>query len=1519
MTSALVGVAFSVVRKALAPVTDPVLELWAASKDLGPNVKSLKTELLCVKAVLEENLGRETSNTALEELLGNLQDLAYDAENVLDELDYFRIQDELRGTFDAVDEHPKGCAQNLVFNATHTAKAVGKLIWSHACCSSAATPASRLQPREPQADRGEVNGCIRKLTSGPRNTIHAVSKCLPCSSLPPLLDNDADGGGNVQREQEKEITKLEFNRVDFSKRIKLILEQLQPMCQKICMVLGTLGSNLSTVKHSRPATISESVEPKLYGRDCIMNSIIHDITRGKYCAQDLTIIPIVGPGGIGKTTLAQHIYHKQEVLKHFQVKVWVCVSLNFSADNLIKEIEKYIPKVGDEKNGTPREVIEQRLKSKRFLLILDDIWKDCNEDEWKTILLPFKKSQVKGNIIMVTTRFPALAQMVKTADASIQLQGLNNEEFKELFLAFVFADEQTRKDHKFLLETGDKIVGRLKGSPLAAKTVGRLLRNRLDLGHWTRVLESKEWESEKGEHDIMPALKLSYDNLPFHLQQCFIYSALFPEDYKFKTEELVHLWIGLDILRSHGKNKRTEDIGLDHLTELVSYGFFRKEEYGESELYVIHDLLHELALKVSSHECLSINSHNVRSIQIPPSIRHLSINIDDTSVKDRMAFEKCKTDLSTLHTKLKVENLRSLMLFGEHHGSFVKTFAGLFKEAKALHCVFLSNASYNVEDLLQNFSNCVHIRYLRILGYQEGIRLPTIISRFYHLRVLDLRQCHCQLHHLTRDMNNLVKLRHFLVPSESMHSEIFKVGTLKSLQELRRFAVKGESQDFGLNQLGDLVELCGSLSIYNLEKVGANEEADAAKLNQKAHLHELALHWDSDRSTKDSAREEQVLESLKPSGNLVKLCIRGHGGSTCPSWLGANISVKNLEFLRLDDVSWKNLPPLGELLFVDEKDKECCQSSKEGQSFAYLKRIELVKIPKLKRWTGNGPCDLFSHLEVLIIIDCPELMELPFTHHTGCEPEHEDHMTWFPKLGELQIAHCPKLSSLPCIPWSSCTRSANIEQVGSGLERLKYMKRWEYLVIRGKDDLGGAFWRVVAFHNLSHLRRLDVTKCPPLSLDHLKMLSSLKTLHICASGDAVWLPEGDCCVGYQFSSVEEVTIEWYGGSGERLTRLLSYFPMLLSFSVCWCEKLTGLGVVDQQKKQQALGQLSSSINEVEAGKREQQQGARGEQEIAAAGADEEELLLLPPQLQRLYISDCPNLVLCPDSLSSDRDRNTGRTGAGEGGLQGLTSLRSLQICYCPRFLSSYSSCSSSPCFPLPASLEELSLESAVGMATVSLSNLFSLSDLSIRDCEDLRGEEMWHLLTQGPLTKLFLSGTPNLFAGSESSLPHEQEFPSSSSKLQELDTDDVVGVLAAPICAFLSTSLTELMFWRDTEVERLTTEKEEALQLLTSLETIRFWECNKLQSLPAGLHRLRNLKILHISDGAAIQSLPMDGLPSSLQELRINNCPAIRLIPKECLPNSLQTVAEARLAGRRGCSLFFLLQPLLSFFFHLIF
>ncbi|XP_037470898.1 uncharacterized protein LOC119344614 [Triticum dicoccoides] len=260
-------------------------------------------------------------------------------------------------------------------------------------------------------------------------------------------------------------------------------------------------------------------------------------------------------------------------------------------------------------------------------------------------------------------------------------------------------------------------------------------------------------------------------------------------------------------------------------------------------------------------------------------------------------------------------------------------------------------------------------------------------------------------------------------------------------------------------------------------------------------------------------------------------------------------------------------------------------------------------------------------------------------------------------------------------------------------------------------------------------------------------------------------------------------------------------------------------------------------------------------------------------------------------LSGPLHNNDQQSAAGEvrgGGLQRLCSLRVLYVICCDEFLSSYSSRPSS-CFPFPACLQDFTLSCVRYMETLQLlSNLTSLTKLFLNMWGASRDEGLWPLLANGSLTKLTVyttTPTSDFFAGSGPSDPHDREVFSRSSKLFDLSTENNTGVLDVSICSLLSATLTRLEFGFDKEIERLAEEQEEALQLLTSLERIRFHGGNKLQRLPAGLDKLINLKQLVICACSAIRSLP--SLPISLRKLEMERCAAIKSLPNS-LPSSLE-------------------------------
>ncbi|KAI4969041.1 hypothetical protein ZWY2020_046371 [Hordeum vulgare] len=457
MADAALGAAQWVVGKALAPVADGVLEAWAASSHFGLNIEALRTELLQVQAMLERAATKELIGLATEKLLQNLQNSAHNAEDLLDELDYFRIHDKLHSTYEAADEHGKGCVCGIILNARHTAKALGKQM------ASLCTNCFGANPSHPQQEDARQNVSCCAWQRGRQRSKMSAGHFPSAPNANPVDEDRGSAQGTPMPE---------FNRVDFSRRMKETVEQLKLGSEEVNKILTHCGPRtVLDIAQRRSPTTPQSAEPKLYGRDRVINSIVHDITEGQYCDMGITVLPVIGPGGMGKTTLIQHIYNNQQVQNHFPVRIWICVSFNFNLGKVLEQIKRYTTSVeGENECVRPEELVEHRLKHKRFNLAKAII----DVDDWKKLLLMLNKSQEKGSVILVTTRQKEIADRVKEAEEPKELNGLEPGEFKKLFLVYIFDAEQYPRDKLHLLDTGDEIMGKLKGSPLAAKTVEEL-------------------------------------------------------------------------------------------------------------------------------------------------------------------------------------------------------------------------------------------------------------------------------------------------------------------------------------------------------------------------------------------------------------------------------------------------------------------------------------------------------------------------------------------------------------------------------------------------------------------------------------------------------------------------------------------------------------------------------------------------------------------------------------------------------------------------------------------------------------------------------------------------------------------------------------------------------------------------------------------------------------------------------------------------------------------------------------
>ncbi|XP_060669472.1 putative disease resistance RPP13-like protein 1 [Ziziphus jujuba] len=249
-------------------------------------------------------------------------------------------------------------------------------------------------------------------------------------------------------------------------------------------------------KKPRPRSQTTSLveESEVFGRDGVKNAIINLFLVKDEGGKEVYVIPIVGMGGIGKTTLAKLVYNDDKVKNHFTLKAWVYVYEEFDICKVTKSILTAITSSNSYDHWANNlDLLQSRLKEelvgKKFLIILDDVWTQ-NYDDWKAMSLPFNHRAQRSKII-ITTRNEGPVDMTVNIPTRFQLKSLNEEDCWQMFAKHAFdniRDSSVRQN----LEPTDKEIGRkCQGLPLASKTNGGLLRFKEDVGEWEKILRSE--------------------------------------------------------------------------------------------------------------------------------------------------------------------------------------------------------------------------------------------------------------------------------------------------------------------------------------------------------------------------------------------------------------------------------------------------------------------------------------------------------------------------------------------------------------------------------------------------------------------------------------------------------------------------------------------------------------------------------------------------------------------------------------------------------------------------------------------------------------------------------------------------------------------------------------------------------------------------------------------------------------------------------------------------------------------
>ncbi|XP_038988663.1 disease resistance protein RGA2-like [Phoenix dactylifera] len=1081
------------------------------------------------------------------------------------------------------------------------------------------------------------------------------------------------------------------NPVSFRLKMGRELHAIVEKIEKLVDEGNKFGFTVKTQpQKDRPQTHSYVDESEVIGREEDKAKIVellldHDNNR------NVAVLPIVGMGGLGKTTLAQLIYKDETVEKHFEPRMWVFVSDEFDVKKLAKDI--IASAAPDDKcDQSDMDSLQRRLREvvsgKRYLLVLDDIW---NEDQAKwTELKTLLETGGEGSRIVVTTRSERASSIMGTL-GPYRPECLTEDDSWALFKKKAF--EGRAEEPKNLVNIGKEIVKKCGGLPLAVKTLGGLMQSKSQEREWLSVRDSEIWDLQGAEDRILAALRLSYSHLPSHLKQCFAFCAIFPKDYVMQKDLLIQLWMANGFIPSDGR-KALEDKGQEIFNELAWRSFFQDIKEAEEdgalssrhELYYVttckmHDLMHDLAQSIMGNECLSIQD---------PARQ------EDISTKARHLFTFRKVQLNNY------PNILTLRCWGFSASMPADSLKPKSLRALDLHYSPITRLPIPIEYLK-------HLRYLD-LSYSFIEALPDATSTLFNLQTLKLSRCK-NLHKLPKDMRNMSSLRHLYIDRcPSLKQLPAGIRHLSSMRTLTKYIVGNDSG----RRIGELnsLNLGGLLELYNLRNVRDAADAKEANLSSKPNLCSLILCWDMTQWNPDqfygedvwpTENAEEVLEALRPHDGLKLLTIWRYEGGSFPTWMMDTVLLQNVVEIHLGACPrCQHLPPLWQLpslkflcLFKMHNVKHIYGSTIYGnasngtvRAFPSLKRLVLHTMQSLEKWS-----------------EFEGTAEVPLV---------------FPHLAELEISNCPNLMTMPELPslQSLKMKGTTNKQLGliCSLTTLSSLTSLLSLRMDSCDDL--VYWPEAEFRGLNSLKNLSLYHCKKLVGPSPLPLSSS------SSGDGELLPNleeldiGDCDGLLELPKLPASLKSLHVDSCPKLNSLTEGLPLLPNLEELDIEDCDGL---------LELPKLPASLKSLDV-------------DSCPKLNSLSECLRHATALEHIYIWSCPSLTSLPvdlghltalkvmsitnlpglkslpqglgqlAALKSLRIGSCSKLSSLPEGMHGLTALQNLSIWQCPQLSS------------LPEGLQR---------------RLPGLLDLNIEGCPNLerkckRGGPYWYLISRIP-------------------------------------------------------------------------------------------------------------------------------------------------------------------------------------------
>ncbi|KAJ8560581.1 hypothetical protein K7X08_022441 [Anisodus acutangulus] len=558
--------------------------------------------------------------------------------------------------------------------------------------------------------------------------------------------------------------------------IKIVTRDVSENCKRKKIDVNQVAKD-HTKRVSSLSANTPGANEEMAGFQDVMDKLKQKLLGGSH---ELDVISIFGMPGLGKTTLAKKIYSDPTVASQFDVRAVCYVTQVYSWRELLLNVLNDVLEPADRtktEDGQLANELRQVLLTKRFLILIDDVW---DTKAWDDLWMCFKSSHNKSRIIL-TTRLVEVARYAKCKSEPHHLRFLRDDESWKLLQEELFHGKSCPSE---LEDVGLGIAKSCGGLPLFIVLVAGVLKEKekkADL--WKEVEESLGSHNFGSSEEGMSIIGFSYKNLPNHLKPCFLYFGGFLRGKDVPVSKLSRVWLAEGFLKEGSKEKGSEDAAQEYLKDLIRRNLvmdMEKRSNGKLKTCRVHDLVHQFCVQKAKQDNFLVGIYRDQcgdSTFYSENRKEYRLSI----YSKREEFAKWLPSPS---------GIRSLLFSASSDDSYptmARDISFMFDCFKLLKVLDLE--SINIGDTFPSeIRSLIHMRYFAVRTGANSI--PSSVADLWNLETFVVKGLRGELK-LPRSFLKMFKLRHIHVNSRAsfnLHDDICESPDNSQLANLETFS-----------------------------------------------------------------------------------------------------------------------------------------------------------------------------------------------------------------------------------------------------------------------------------------------------------------------------------------------------------------------------------------------------------------------------------------------------------------------------------------------------------------------------------------------------------------------------------------------------------------------------------------------------------------------------------------------------------------------------------------------------------